>query len=59
MPAPRNVLPFQYLVRANSLQYLHGHEHAQAIETRDAELEDYLGQLAYPFRRRGKATPYG
>lgn len=21
--------------------------------------EDYLGQLVYPFRRRGKATPYG
>ena len=21
--------------------------------------ETYLGQLAYPFRRRGKATPYG
>jgi sterol desaturase/sphingolipid hydroxylase (fatty acid hydroxylase superfamily) len=21
--------------------------------------EDYLGQLAYPFRRKGKATPYG
>lgn len=21
--------------------------------------ESYLGQLAYPFRRRGKATPYG
>jgi len=21
--------------------------------------EDYAGQLLYPFRRKGKATPYG
>jgi hypothetical protein len=44
MPAPRNTLPFQYLLRGNSLEYLKGPEHASAVEQRDADLEDFLGR---------------
>ena len=39
-----NTLPFEYLIRGAALEYLDGSQHAQAIEARDAELEDYLGR---------------
>jgi hypothetical protein len=38
-------LPFEYLIRGAALEYLHGTMHAQAIEQRDAELEDYLATI--------------
>jgi hypothetical protein len=41
----RNPLPFQFLVRGNSMQYLDGHDQAAAVESRDVDLEDYLGRL--------------
>jgi len=44
MPAV-NPLPFQYLIRGFSLHRLDGTAQAEALEQRDAELEDYLGRL--------------
>jgi hypothetical protein len=42
MAAP-NALPFQYQIRGQQLQYLEDENLAQAIESRDTQLEDYLG----------------
>ena len=44
MPAPRNDLPFQYQMRGQQLQYLGGDAEAHAIDQRDRDLEDFLGQ---------------
>ena len=41
----QNTLPFQYQVRGSAIEHLDGRAHARAIETRDIELEDYLGRL--------------
>ena len=43
--ATPNPLPFQYLIRGAALEYLDGSTHAQAVEQRDAELEDQIGRL--------------
>lgn len=40
-----NPLPFEYLIRGAALEHLRSSAHAQAIEARDTELEDYLGRL--------------
>lgn len=42
-----NRLPFEYLLRGGQLEFLHGTMRAQAVEQRDAELEDFLGRIAF------------
>ena len=44
MAVPKR-LPFEYMIRGAALEYLDGSMHAQAVEQRDAELEDYLGGI--------------
>jgi hypothetical protein len=45
MTLPVNLLPFQYLVRGDNICHLTDTPLGAAIEQRDRELEDFLGQL--------------
>lgn len=58
MAAKQNRLPFQYAIRGQQLQYLDGDPESSAIETRDAELEDFLGKL-YDTSQSGTPGPPG
>src|SRR4051812_18121934 len=58
MAAPRNKLPFQYLIRGQQLQYLDGDAESHAVESRDNDLEDFLGKL-YDTSNSGVPGPPG
>jgi hypothetical protein len=54
-----NRLPFQFLVRSAALEHLDGPDLVQALEQRDAELEDYLGGVVGTTGAPGPQGPTG